>query len=111
MKSMRQIRARWYAAAGSVLAALALAATQGAAAAGAAASGPAGGNGPHWSGNLIADGNAEAGLLHPGLERGHDHPGLDRPHRQPQRHVLLDGAESATRPGRRAGLLQLRAVR
>ena len=61
MKSMRQIRARWYAAAGSVLAALALAATQGAAAAGAVTSGPAGGNGPHWSGNLIADGDAGAG--------------------------------------------------
>ena len=65
MKSMRQIRARWYAAAGSVLAALALAATQGAAAAGTATSGAAhgraAGNGPHWRGNLIADGNAGAG--------------------------------------------------
>jgi len=64
MKSMRQIRARWYAAAGSVLAALALA-TQGAAAAGAATSGPAHSlapsNGPRWSGNLIADGDAGAG--------------------------------------------------
>src|ERR1700728_4852893 len=61
MKSMRQIRARGFAAAGSVLAALALAATQGTAAAGAATSRPARGNGPHWSGNLIADGDAGAG--------------------------------------------------
>src|SRR5580692_5301850 len=61
MKSTRQIRARWYAAAGTVLAALALAAPQGAAAAGAATSGRAGGTGPHWSGNLIADGDAGAG--------------------------------------------------
>jgi hypothetical protein len=53
MKSMRQIRARWYAAAGSVLAAVALAATQGTAAAGAATSAPhgrAGGNGPAGAG-------------------------------------------------------------
>jgi len=61
MKSTRQIRARWYAAAGTVLAALALAAPQGAAAAGAATSGRAGGTGSHWSGNLIADGDAGAG--------------------------------------------------
>ena len=65
MRPMRRIRAaRWSAAAGSVGVALLLAATQGTAAAGAATSAPAGtpgGNGPGWSGNLIADGNAGAG--------------------------------------------------
>ena len=65
MRSMRQIRARWIAAAGSVGVALLLAATQASAAAGAATSAPArglaGGNGPGWSGNMIADGNAAAG--------------------------------------------------
>ena len=50
---------------GSVGVALLLAATQGTAAAGAATSaavrGMSGGDGPGWSGNLIADGNAGAG--------------------------------------------------
>ena len=64
MSAMRQIRARWGAAAGSVGVALLLAATQGTAAAGAATSAPVRGvrgHGPGWSGNLIADGNAAAG--------------------------------------------------
>ncbi len=63
MRSMRKIRARWYAAAGGMLAAVALAATQGTAGAAASslAHGRAGGHGPRWSGNLIADGNAGAG--------------------------------------------------
>ena len=60
MRSMRQIRPRWSAAAGPAAAALLLAAAQGTAVASAAASGPA--HGMHrWSGNLIADGNASAG--------------------------------------------------
>ena len=60
MRSMRQIRPRWYAAAGPAAAALLLAAAQGTAVASAATSGPA--HGMHrWSGNLIADGNAGAG--------------------------------------------------
>ena len=62
MRSMRQVRPRWYA--GPVTAALLLAATQGGAAA-AVTSGPAHGltrgDGERWSGNLIADGNAGAG--------------------------------------------------
>ena len=75
MRLTRLIRARWCVAAGGVVAVLALAAAQGTAAAGAttqgaAASGPAhgtpraSGNRPGaapWSGNLIADGNGEAG--------------------------------------------------
>ena len=64
MRSIRRIRARWSAAAGVGMALL-LAGTQGTAAAGAAVSAPAhgmpAGNGPGWSGNLIADGNASAG--------------------------------------------------
>ena len=60
MRSMRQIRPRWYAAAGPAAAALLLAAAQGTAVASAATSGPAHGK-PQWSGNLIADGNASAG--------------------------------------------------
>jgi hypothetical protein len=64
MTSMKQVAARWGTAAGAAVALL-LAAAQGAAAAGAATSGPAPslapGNGPRWSGNLIADGNGDAG--------------------------------------------------
>jgi len=62
---MRQIRARWLAAAGSVAAAVALAAAQGTIPAGAATASPAHGmsrwGANRWSGNLIADGNGEAG--------------------------------------------------
>ena len=65
MRSMKQIRARWSAVAGSVGVALLLAATQGTAAAGAATTTPvrgvSRGNRAGWSGNLIADGNAAAG--------------------------------------------------
>jgi hypothetical protein len=64
MTSMKQIAARWGTAAGAA-AALLLAAAPGATAAGAVPSGPARGaapgNGSQWSGNLIADGNADAG--------------------------------------------------
>ncbi|MGI8447448.1 MAG: hypothetical protein ACR2MP_09760, partial [Streptosporangiaceae bacterium] len=62
---MRQIRARWGTAPVTMAAALVLAAVQGTAAAGAATSGPAHNlapsDGPRWSANLLADGNAGAG--------------------------------------------------
>ena len=113
MRSIRRIRARWSAAAGSVGVALLLAATQGTAAAGAAASAPArgmpAGNGPGWSGNLIADGNASAGYCTRDWNAATTIPGWGIRTGSPNVVCCRCGPPSGRRC--RAGALQLRPLR